>query len=162
MPLNDMLISVLKRRVTSSLNLLSTGESSNSNQQFCYTHSFERGIRMREVMEKVVEVFNTGDTSQVDQLFAQDYIDYQKPSHITVDGPEEFKLIVRGARKYLPNLVVSIEDAFHQNDRIAARLLWTSESEAGEKIRRETIEILRLEDGLIAEHWGAESWRESS
>ncbi len=108
---------------------------------------------MRDLLEKVVAVFNTGDLSNVDEIFAPTYIDHQKPPHITVDGPEEFKLIVKGARRSEP-FNVDILDVIEGQDKIVARLHWWG-NDRGREIDRETIEIMRIENGLIVEHWGA-------
>ena len=109
---------------------------------------------MNPLLEKIVGIFNTGDLSEVDAIFSPHYIDHQKPPHIKVDGPEEFKLIVIGARRSEP-FNVAIQDAFEGDGKIAARLHWFG-MDRGTEIDRETLEILRIEDGLIVEHWGAE------
>ncbi len=108
---------------------------------------------MRDLLEKVVMIFNTGDLSEVDTIFSPNYIDHQKPPHITVDGPEEFKLIVKGSRRSEP-FNVDILDVIEGQGKIVARLHWWG-NDRGTEIDRETIEILRIEDGLIVEHWGA-------
>jgi predicted ester cyclase len=93
------------------------------------------------------------------RFFSPEYIDHQKPSDWAIDSPEEFKQIVAIARTYLPNLQVTIEDVLGEGDRIAARLQWHSRSPTGKHIQRETLEILRFSGNIVAEHWGAESWR---
>jgi predicted SnoaL-like aldol condensation-catalyzing enzyme len=55
----------------------------------------------------------------------------------------------------MPNLVVTVQgvvitDAGHT----AGRLLWQCDV-----VERETIEMLRFDEGKAVEHWGAESWR---
>ena len=114
-----------------------------------------------EILKKIVTAFNTGDLSEVDLIFSQNYIDHQndqdRPSDSS-DGPEEFKMIVTGARRSLPNLRVMVEDVINSADQIVARLQWHSIDEVGKKIDRETIEILKIEGGQVVEHWGAEEW----
>lgn len=116
----------------------------------------------REVMERVVAAFNTGDLSEIDSLFSGTYIDHQRPPWIEHDGPEEFKNIVMDARRSLPNLRVTIEDLITTDTAVAGRLVWHSVTSDGRSVRRETIEILHFKGGLIVEHWGAESWRRES
>jgi len=113
----------------------------------------------KNLLRKIIEIFNTGDLSEVDSLFFSDYTDYQKPHYLTINGPEEFKQIVLSARKSLCNLQVTIEDVIVQGDKIAARLHWHSTDSAGKTIERETIDILRFENGKAVEHWGAEVWK---
>lgn len=105
------------------------------------------------MMEKVVHIFNTGDLSEVDALFSPEYLDHQKPPYISVNGPEEFKQIVVGARKSMVNLKVTIEDFVCEDTKIVARLRWHSSN-----VDRETIDILHIKNGQFTEHWGAETW----
>ncbi|WP_165422872.1 ester cyclase [Ktedonosporobacter rubrisoli] len=113
----------------------------------------------KESMQKIVNIFTTGDLSEVASLFSSTYIDHQRPPWLTIDGPEEFKHIVLGARKALPNLRVTIEDCIAEGNAIAARLHWYSTQPGGKKIERETIDMLRFAQGKVIEHWGAETWR---
>ncbi len=62
------------------------------------------GNANKAATKKIVEIFNTGDLSEVDFLFSSAYLDHQRPSWMDVTGPEEFKQIVLGARKSLPHL----------------------------------------------------------
>jgi predicted SnoaL-like aldol condensation-catalyzing enzyme len=108
----------------------------------------------KELFNRIVEFFNTGDTKDVAQVFGEGYIDYQKPEWFTVDGPEEFAQIVELARNSLPNLKVSIVGKLiSEDDMIVGRLKWLSD-----KGERETIEMLRIDDGRFVEHWGALSY----
>lgn len=111
----------------------------------------------KELLFKIVAIFNSGDVSWADEIFTLGYLDHQKPEWMEEDGPEEFKKIVVGARASLPNLVVCIMDeVIADGDKIACRLFWTSDT-----LERETLEILRVENGKVAEHWGAEAWSRS-
>ena len=108
----------------------------------------------KELFKRIVDIFNSGNTSEVASIFTHDYLDHQKPEWFTVDGPEEFAQIVKLARDSLPNLKVTVEGSLiADGDMIAARLRWFSD-----KGERETLEILRISDGKFAEHWGAEAW----
>ena len=110
-------------------------------------------------LQKIVDMFTTGDVTEAEMIFSPAYIDHQKPSEWAIDGPEEFKQIVVLTRTHLPNLHVTIEDAIGEGDRMAARLHWHSRSPTGKHVQRETLEILRFSGSTVAEHWGAESWR---
>ena len=113
----------------------------------------------KEILEKIVGIFNTGDVSEVESLFADTYIDHQKPDFIKVDGPKEFKQIVELARKSLSGLKVTIEDTISEENKITARLHWLGVNSQGNKVHRETIDILLFENGKAVEHWGAEAWQ---
>jgi len=109
-------------------------------------------------LQKIVEIFNTGDLSEVDSLFSSTYVDHQRPFWLDANGPEEFKQIVLSARESLPNLCVTIEDVIAEGERVVARLQWRSTPSEGTKIERETIDILRFARGKAVEHWGAQAW----
>jgi predicted ester cyclase len=125
----------------------------------------ENNNRLEEnkaVTRKIVDIFNIGDVSDVASVFSPHYVDHQADTQrapgVDIDGPEEFRQVVTGARKALPNLTVTIEDLIAESDTVAARLQWHSIDSTGKKIKRETIEILRFSNGQVVEHWGAESW----
>ena len=122
-------------------------------QYFCYDILMHKGI-----LKKIVAIFNTGDTTDVDTIFSPGYTDHQKPKWILHDGPEEFKQIVAGARESLPNLIVTVTGPIvTEDDMVVGRLNWLSDN-----VERETIDILRIDvNGQVAEHWGAEAWRKA-
>jgi predicted ester cyclase len=76
-----------------------------------------------------------------------------------LDGPNEFKQIVMDTRAAAQNLKVMIEDLISDGDKVVGRLGWQITDLAGKEIKRETIDILRLDNGQVVEHWGAEAWR---
>lgn len=127
--------------------------------------AMEKNDRLDEnkaIMEKIVDIFNTGNLSDVDLIFSPHYVDHQadtqRPPSVDIDGPEEFRQVVTGARMAVPNLNVTIKDLFAEGNTVAARLQWHGDDSTGKKIERETIEILRLSNGQVVEHWGAEAW----
>jgi len=113
-------------------------------------------MKEQEMIQKVVNFFNTGNVSEVEYVFSPTYIDHQKPSFLTFDGPDEFKEIVKLARKSLSNLVVTVKDTIVEENKICARLNWKGNNKAGIAVERETIDILLIENGKITAHWGAE------
>ena len=115
-------------------------------------------MTIKAVAKKIVAMFNTGDLSEVDSLFSAEYVDHQKPAWLDAAGAEEFKQIVLGARKSLPNLHVTIEVLIAEGDTAVVRLHWHSTHPAGKVVDRETIDMLRFVDGKAVEHWGAEAW----
>jgi len=113
-------------------------------------------------MQKIVDIFNTGDLSEVDSIFSLDYIDHQKPPDMDIDGPDEFKQIVRNVRESVQKVEVTIKDLIIEENKVVGRLHWHIIDRAGKEIHRETIDILRLVDGRVLEHWGAEAWRKET
>ena len=109
-------------------------------------------------------MFSTGDVSRVREVFADGYIDHQGLGGEKVRGPDGFARVVRAARnpERYADVAVTIEDAIVEGDRAAVRLRWRQTLCSGEEVRRETIDLLRIADGRVVEHWGAESGREAS
>lgn len=108
--------------------------------------------------QKIVEMFNTGNLDLAKEVFSENYVDHQKPDFISFDGYQEFQEIIKLARKSLPELKVIIEDEIYIENKFVLRLSWKSfNSDTNKEMNRETIEILRLENGKIVEHWGGES-----
>jgi predicted SnoaL-like aldol condensation-catalyzing enzyme len=114
--------------------------------------------KQKDTVRKIINVFNTGNLTEVNLLFSPEYIDHQRPPWMDAIGQEEFKQIVALARKSLPNLHVTIKDLIAEENTVVARLHWNSVDTKGKKIDRETIDILRFADGKAVEHWGAEAW----
>lgn len=115
-------------------------------------------MSIKAATKKIVEIFNTGDLSEVEALFSAEYVDHQRPAWLDAVGGEEFRQIVLGARKSLPNLQVTVEALIAEGDTVVVRLHWHSTHPAGKIIDRETIDMLRFADGKVVEHWGAEAW----
>lgn len=112
----------------------------------------------KNAMKKIVEIFSTGDLSDVKSVISPDYIDHQGLNGIEIKGPEGFSQVVTAAHSGPHNLSVIIHDLIAEGDKVAARLHWHSIDPTGRKIDRETIEFLRFSNGQAVEHWGAESW----
>jgi predicted SnoaL-like aldol condensation-catalyzing enzyme len=112
----------------------------------------------KAAMTRIVDIFSTGDLSQVPAVIASDYLDHQGLGGTAVTGQQGFLQVVTVARAALPQLRVVIHDLIAEGDKVVARLQWHSTDSAGNKLDRETIEILRFVAGQAVEHWGAEAW----
>ncbi len=110
----------------------------------------------REALQHIVDMFSSGDVTYADAVFADTYIDHQKPEGWDEVGPGEFKKIVALARGHLPNLTVTVADSLIEGDKIAARLKWVGDDARGMRVERETLEVLHLREGKVIEHWGAQ------
>ncbi len=108
----------------------------------------------KALMQRIVEMFATGNLSGVDVVIAAGYIDHQGLEGIEIRGPEGFSRVVRAARCAFPALQVDIEDLIAEGDRVVARLRWRGTQSTGERIERETIDIVRVANGQAVEHWG--------
>jgi predicted SnoaL-like aldol condensation-catalyzing enzyme len=106
----------------------------------------------------MVEMFRTGDISTVRSIVSDSYLDHQGVGSGEIVGADGFGHVVDVARQPFEALDVSIEDLFAEADRAVARLRWRGTLLSGEVVERETIDIVRVDDGLAVEHWGAECW----
>lgn len=113
----------------------------------------------KAVMRKIIEMFATGDLSEVNSVFAEGYVDHQGLGEIEIRGPQGFSRVVTAARRACPDLQVDIEDLIAEGDRVVVRLHWHgARPEWGQRSARsdrETIDIVRFANGQAVEHWGA-------
>lgn len=109
----------------------------------------------RVVLQKIVEVFNTGDVGAVPSLFLEDYVDHEGLDGIEIRGQNGFCRVVAAARSGFERLYVTIEDEIVESEKVVARLRWHETRPNGDVSVRETIEILYVHGGRVVEHWGA-------
>lgn len=118
---------------------------------------------IRELSKQIVEIFATGDLSNVTSLVAKDYVDHQGLSGTRIFGPDGFVRVVMSARANSGELRVQVEDLIAGPDRVALRLRWQgnlqgkSPNSLVKAFDRETLDIIRFSKGQMIEHWGAES-----
>src|SRR5438445_13774929 len=111
----------------------------------------------RTLLEAIVRMFATGDVSEAEALFAANYVDHQGLGGTEITGPSGLRRVVQAARSSFTELDVRIVDVLSDGDEVAARLRWHGTSARG-VVDRETIDILRFENGKAVEHWGARLW----
>ena len=105
------------------------------------------------------EIWSKGNFAVVDDLVAPDYIDHN--ANTSTAGPEGVREEVSLYRNAFPDLVFTIEDVIAEGDRVAVR--WTNAGTnvgdflgipaTGRSFSVPGIDIYRLEDGKLAEHW---------
>ncbi len=72
----------------------------------------------------IEEAWNKGDLTVIDQLCASDFVDHDQSTHDETRGLEANKERVQAFRTAMPDLRVSIDDAFGSGDEIVTR--WTA------------------------------------
>lgn len=92
--------------------------------------------------------------SGVEALIDVNYIDHQGLGGIKLSGPAGFRQVVAAARGATSSLQVAIQDLVTEDDRMVARLRWYVAA-SDQPYERESIDILRIVDGRLVEHWGA-------
>ena len=104
----------------------------------------------------MVVMFSTGDVSDVEETVHPNYLDHQGLHGESIQGPAGFASVVAAARLGFEALDVTVEDLITGRDRAAARLQWSGVLPGG-KVTRQTLEIVRIENGMAVEHWGGGS-----
>jgi steroid delta-isomerase-like uncharacterized protein len=117
----------------------------------------------RELARQFYEVvFNAGELDRVEEFCTPDLVDHEETPEGLPDGIEGVKAFVRMFRDGFPDLHASVEDVLADGDRVATRVRLTGTHEgefmgippSGNKIEIETMDIVRVENGKAAEHWG--------
>lgn len=118
--------------------------------------SYHRLVEPDDIFTAVAAAFSTGELRAAYALFSADYLDHQRPEDSDLVGPEEFAVVVAGARHGLGELAVRLaSEVIWVDDLCVAVLAWRGKDRSGVIIERETVETLRLDPaGKIAEHWG--------
>jgi steroid delta-isomerase-like uncharacterized protein len=110
----------------------------------------------------VEEIFNQGNVSVVDQLFAPDFVEHEElPAGIPNDRDGVIQLTTM-LRSAFPDFNATIDDILAEGDKVIIRMTWrgTQEGEfmglppSGKSISVGVIDIIRIVDGKVVEHWG--------
>jgi predicted ester cyclase len=103
----------------------------------------------------IVAILATGDLDAVSSAVAEAYVDHQGLGDGEIRGQHGFRRVVEAV--HTSSVVrVTIENLVAADDQAALRLRWHGVSPAGRTVTRETLELLRFEEGRLVEHWGAE------
>lgn len=104
------------------------------------------------------EVFNGGDLGAADRLVREDYV-----QHNPTVGPGRagVKAFVADLRRGFPDLQVEVLDLIAEGDRVVARVVgrgthrgdYLGLAPTGRPFAAEAIDVFRVQDGLLAEHW---------
>ncbi|HEU0026017.1 MAG TPA: ester cyclase [Ktedonobacterales bacterium] len=115
---------------------------------------------VERVFRTVIEQgFSKGDLAAIDAVVAPDFIEHQRGAS---SGVEALKGMVRHLRGWFPDLTLTIEDLVVSGDkawgRIVARSTHTQtvmgRPPTGAPVRLDIIDIMRVVDGKVVEHWG--------
>lgn len=114
---------------------------------------------MRRIFE---EGFATGDTAVVDELCAADLVEHQ--FGLAGVGPEAIQHVkdaIRDVHRATPDISFTIEDAVERGDTIWVRVRARGTATgpffgppSGRPIDITVVDIARVVDGRIVEHWG--------
>lgn len=110
------------------------------------------------------DVVRGGDIDLMDKLVAEDVVEHEPipGQETTPENRDEVKEMVRTFTEAFPDLDPHVEQIVAEGDRVAAfvRLTGTHEGSffgiepSNEQIETNRVDVFRVEDGLIREHWG--------
>ena len=107
----------------------------------------------------IEEGFNQGNLAVVDELVAPDAQEHQRGS---ADGIEGTKGTIRYLRSAFPDFKITIDEIVVSGDKVWARQKgggtnlgsFAGHPPTGIKAFTDVIDVVRIEDGKIVEHWG--------
>lgn len=107
------------------------------------------------------EVWNRGRIGALDDLLTADYINHNPSTADPPPGPAGLKPIVVAIREAFPDLHYEIRDIVATDDTVVIRVRMTGThrgdlfglAPTGKRIAVDQINIERIRDGRIAEHW---------
>jgi steroid delta-isomerase-like uncharacterized protein len=107
------------------------------------------------------EVWNRGNLDVLDQLLAPHYINHTPSTPNPPPGAAGLKPIVLAMRQAFPDLHYEIKDIVATDDAVVMRVLMTGThrgdlfglAPTGRRVTVDQINIERIENGRIAEHW---------
>jgi steroid delta-isomerase-like uncharacterized protein len=107
------------------------------------------------------EVWNQGKVDVLDELLAPDYVNHTPSTGHPPPGPAGLKPIVLAIRGAFPDLHYTIEDVIVTADTVVIRTTMTGTHEGDlfgvpptrRKIKVMQIQIERIKNGRIVEHW---------
>ena len=112
---------------------------------------------MRRIFD---EGFATGDTAVVDELCAADLVEHQFGlAGVGAEAIEHVKQAIRDVHKATPDISFTIEDSIEQGNTIWVRAQGMATGPffgppSGRPVDITVIDICRVVDGRIVEHWG--------
>ncbi len=108
----------------------------------------------------VEELFNNKNYDVIDELFAPDFVEHEE-----IPGVDPGREGVRQASQMFhvafPDLQVAIQDVLADGDKVVMREQWTATHQGefmgmpatGNQVSFDVIDILRLAEGKLVEHW---------
>ena len=114
----------------------------------------------KAIAHRWYEMLNSHNLTHMDELFAADFVDHN-PAVLNhdLDGTKQLFSMYLDA---FPDVQVTVEDLIAEGDRVAARFTARGTHKGpfmelrptGKPITLTAIDILRIADGKIVEHWG--------
>jgi predicted ester cyclase len=114
----------------------------------------------RDLLLRLIEEgFNKGNLAVVNEIVSPDAKEHQRGNH---DGTEGTKEVIRTLRRWFPDFSMHAEEVVASGDKVWARFSATGTNlgsvmgrqPTGKKMKIDVIDIVRIQNGRIVEHWG--------
>jgi predicted ester cyclase len=115
----------------------------------------------KDVVRRYIEEFKSGgDEAVSEELRSPSFVNHSAPPG-TPAGPEGGLLAFRALRAAFPDLSVTVEDMLSEGDKVVTRQTfggthrgeWLGVPATGRSVTWSVIDIVRLDDGRLVEHW---------
>lgn len=108
------------------------------------------------------DVIERGDRAAFEELMAPDFVNRSAPPGAPADGESMWNTFANVLRPAIARLKVTIHDQIAEGNKVTTRKSISGTHEGsllgveatGRPIRIDVIDIVRVEDGRYAEHWG--------
>jgi len=117
------------------------------------------------ITERIIEMFNSGDASNAEELFTGDYVEHAAIPPGLPSGPEGIRQLVGVIRTAFPDFSYTIEDEVAEGDMRVSRLtargthlgdLMTGAGPVpptGKRVEWSEMHMGCFKDGKLVEHW---------
>jgi steroid delta-isomerase-like uncharacterized protein len=110
----------------------------------------------------VEEIFNQRDMSVIDKIFSPDFVENEKLPPGIPPGREAPRAMFSMLHNAFPDFKATIEQLIAEGDKVVLLMTWTGTQggeflgipPTGKRISINVIDIIRVADGKIVEHWG--------
>jgi steroid delta-isomerase-like uncharacterized protein len=115
---------------------------------------------LKAIGRQLAEVWNTGNLSTADEIFASDFVNHD-PSRPEVTDIESYKKYIAETRSGMPDFKVIIEDMVAEGDKLVSRYTASGTFQndffgipaTGEKATWTGVNIYHFASGKIVEAW---------
>ena len=128
----------------------------------CSNQSQKTEAKNKQIVETYFnEVWNKGEVDLLDDLLTENYINHTPSTPNPPKGASGLKPIIRAIRKGFPDLHYEIKDIIVTKEKVILRVIMTGTQTGtlfgipptGKKVEVNQINIEKIENGKIAEHW---------
>lgn len=112
----------------------------------------------KAIMQRFIETWNQGDMEGLESFWASNIVHYTRAGHGKQDILRSYGITMRA----FPDLQWEIGDIIAQGDKVVLRLTGRATHTGpfleilptGKRVEFRSVDICRLADGKIVEHWG--------